>query len=323
MTPEPNTPPSPQHPLQPGIDRPMRIGTRQSPLAMAQAEMVMKAVRSSNGWRDDQVELVPMIATGDKIHDRALAEIGGKALWTKELDRALLKGEIDCAVHSMKDVETVRPSELIIAAMLERADTHDRIIGAKTIKALPEGAVVGTASPRRKAQLLRQRPDLDIRLIRGNVQTRLNKIKEGEYDASLLAAAGLVRLGMNDIGVKVPHGLMLPAPAQGAIGIEARSDDQAVRRLLHNISHTETYRAVIAERMFLLALEADCHSPVAALAVVDKQKVVLRAELLMPDGSEYVSHEISFDAGEVTAPERLAQHLLGEASPALKAIFGK
>ena len=301
----------------------MRIGTRQSPLAMVQAEMVMKALRSSNGWSSDQVELVPMIATGDKIQDRALADIGGKALWTKELDRALLEGDIDCAVHSMKDVETVRPNDLIIAAMLERADTHDRIIGAQNIKDLPEGAVVGTASPRRKAQLLRQRSDLDIRLIRGNVQTRLNKIRDGQYDASLLAAAGLERLGMSDIGTRVSHGLMLPAPAQGAIGIEARSEDQVVRRLLHNISHTETYRAVIAERMFLLELGADCHSPVAALAVIDNHKLLLRAELLLPDGSEYVAHEISFESGEVNAPQRLARHLLGEASDKLRAIFGK
>jgi hydroxymethylbilane synthase len=162
--------------LRAGIDRPLRIGTRQSPLAVAQAEMTAQALCTAQGWRSDQVDLVPMIATGDKIQNRALADFGGKALWTKELDRALAESDIDCAVHSMKDVETIRPDGFTIAAMLERAVTHDKLIGAATLDALPQNAIVGTASPRRKAQLLSRRPDLDIRLIRGNVQSRLQKI---------------------------------------------------------------------------------------------------------------------------------------------------
>ena len=306
-----------------GLDRPLRIGTRQSPLALAQAGMAANALLSAQGWRPDQVELVPMIASGDKIQDRSLAEVGGKALWTKELDRALSKGEIDCAVHSMKDVETIRPDEFVIAAMLERADIHDRLVGADSIDAMAERAVVGTASPRRKAQLLRQRSDLDIRLIRGNVQTRLQKIEAGEYDATLLAAAGLNRLDMEDVGAEISEEIMLPAPAQGAIGIEARSDDSHVRRLMHAISSANTFRAVIAERLFLEQLTADCHSPVAALATIEGATVHLRAEILLPDGSESVDGQSSFATGDVSAPGILANTLLGRASTELKAIFGR
>lgn len=306
-----------------GLDRPLRIGTRQSPLAMAQATMAANALQSVHGWRSDQVELVPMIASGDKILDRALADIGGKALWTKELDRALDKGEIDCAVHSMKDVETIRPDEFILAAMLERADVHDRLIGADSIEALAKGAIVGTASPRRKAQLLRQRSDLDIRLIRGNLQSRLQKIEDGQYDATLLAAAGLIRMDMEDVGTDIPDEVMLPAPAQGAIGIEARSDDSHVRHLLHAISSANTFRAVIAERLFLKQLTADCHSPVAALATIEGATVHLRAEILLPDGSECIRDQSSFGIGDVSAPGILASTLLGQASAELKAVFGR
>ena len=306
-----------------GLDRPLRIGTRQSPLAMAQATMAANALLSVHGWRPDQVELVPMIASGDKILDRALAEIGGKALWTKELDRALGAGEIDCAVHSMKDVETIRPDEFIIAAMLERADIHDRLIGADSIEDLRNGAIVGTASPRRKAQLLRQRSDLDIRLIRGNVQARLQKIEDGEYDATLLAAAGLNRLDMGDVGTEISDKIMLPAPAQGAIGIEVRTDDAHVRRLMHAISSINTFRAVTAERLFLKRLTADCHSPVAAMATIDGASVHLRAEILMPNGSEFVDGESNFDTGDVSAPAIVADKLLGQASAELRAIFGR
>ncbi|PHR16543.1 MAG: hydroxymethylbilane synthase [Sphingopyxis sp.] len=306
-----------------GIDRPLRIGTRQSPLAMAQAKMTANALLSTHGWRSEQVELVPMVASGDKILDRALAEVGGKALWTKELDHALGKGEIDCSVHSMKDVETIRPEGFILAAMLERADIHDRLVGVESIDALAEGAVVGTASPRRKAQLLRQRSDLDIRLIRGNVQTRLQKIEDGEYDATLLAAAGLKRLDMDDIGTEISDEIMLPAPAQGAVGIETRADDRHVRHLMRAISSSKTFRAVIAERLFLKQLTADCHSPVAALATIEGAKVYLRAEILLPDGSEFVAGSSHFDIGDVSAPTILADTLLGQASKELRAIFGK
>lgn len=163
-----------------------RLGTRGSPLALTQAGMVRDALMAAHGW--DDVEIVVVRTTGDRVQDRALAEIGGKALWTKELDRALLAGEVDACVHSMKDVETIRPAEIAIAAMLPRADVRDRLIGADTIEALPHGAVVGTSSPRRRAQLLRRRPDLNIVLLRGNVDSRLGKLAAGEVDATLLAA---------------------------------------------------------------------------------------------------------------------------------------
>jgi len=171
------------------------LGTRGSPLALVQAHMVQAALCAAHGWAEDDVMIVPIRTTGDRVQDRALAEIGGKALWTKELDRALLDGEIDCAVHSMKDVETIRPDVIQIAAMLPRADVRDRLIGAASIEALPQGARVGTSSPRRAAQLCRLRPDLQPMLFRGNVDTRLAKLAAGEVDATLLAAAGLDRLG--------------------------------------------------------------------------------------------------------------------------------
>ena len=182
-------------------DRPFRLGTRRSPLALAQANMAAAALMAAHGWGEGSVELVPLVASGDKVQDRALAEIGGKALWTRELDAALKGGRIDAAVHSMKDVETIRPVDLLIAAILPRADARDRLIGASSIDALPRGARVGTASPRRAAQLLSLRPDLNIQLIRGNVGTRLAKIDRGEADATMLAAAGLDRLDMGGIGV--------------------------------------------------------------------------------------------------------------------------
>lgn len=307
----------------PGKDRPLRIGTRESPLAMAQANMVASALLSAHGWGMDQVELVPIVATGDRIQDRALADIGGKALWTKELDWALHEGKIDCAVHSMKDVETLRPDTLIIAAMLERADTHDRLIGADSIDSLPEGAIIGTASPRRKAQLLGLRSDLDIRLIRGNVQTRLTKIENGEFAATLLAAAGLHRLDMEDIGTDIPHEIMLPAPAQGAIGIETLTESSHLRSLLKEISHPATFRAVMTERAFLKELSADCHSPIGAYATNDGMSIKLDAKILLPDGSESISESSQFDVGDVEAPARLARKMLGEASAELKAIFDK
>ncbi len=306
-----------------GFDRPLRIGTRQSPLAMVQAEMVASAILSVHGWRPEQVELVPMVATGDKITDRALADVGGKALWTKELDRALLTGDIDCAVHSMKDVETLRHDNLLIAAMLERADIHDRLIGADNIDALAKSAIVGTASPRRKAQLLALRPDLNVRLIRGNVQTRLKKKQAGEYHAILLAAAGLNRLDMENIGKEISEDIMLPAPAQGAIGIECREDDHDMQRLLQAISSRNTDIAVTAERIFLKELTADCHSPVAALATVEGSQVYLRAQILLPDGSESIIDETNFLAGDINKPASLARRMLGQASGELKAVFGR
>jgi hydroxymethylbilane synthase len=266
--------------------------------------MVADALRAKAGV---ETEIVPITTSGDIIQDRALAEVGGKALWTKELDRALVEGRTELSVHSMKDVETVRPESLVIAAMLERADTRDRLIGAESIGALPEGARIGTSSPRRTAQLLARRPDLRCAIIRGNVQTRLAKIAAGDYDATLLAAAGLDRLGLA-LGAPLD---LLPAPAQGAIGVEILRERDDLQELLAIIDHAPTHAAVNAERAFLAALGGDCHSAVAALAGENG----VTAEILSADGSEIRAGE-----GE---PAALARRLLAEASPALRAMFGR
>ncbi|MDB5679275.1 hydroxymethylbilane synthase [Sphingomonas bacterium] len=286
----------------------IRLGTRGSPLALVQAGMVRDALIAAHGIA---VEIVVIRTTGDKVQDRPLAEIGGKALWTKELDRALLDREIDCAVHSMKDVETIRPAEIAIAAMLERADVRDRIIGATSVAELPHGATVGTSSPRRAAQLLRLRPDLEIVGFRGNVDTRLAKLAAGEADATLLAAAGLNRLGRPDIGTAIPLDVMLPAPAQGAVGIEVRADDDTERALFAPLDHAPTHARVLAERALLAALHADCHSPVAALAGVDGS---IRAELFTEDGSEHV-------VGAGSDPAALAHDLLTRAPDTVRRLF--
>lgn len=291
----------------------LRLGTRGSPLALVQARMVADALQRAHGLA---VEIIPLKTTGDVVQDRPLAEIGGKALWTKELDRALLDGEIDFAVHSMKDVETIRPQAIRLAAMLPRADVRDRLIGADSIEGLPPGARLGTSSPRRAAQFRHRRPDLAIVPFRGNVATRLRKLAEGEADATLLAAAGLDRLDQGDVGVAID---LLPAPAQGAVGIEARTDDTATLALLAAISDAATFDCVMIERAFLAALGADCHSPVAALATIGDDAMVLRAEILSEDGAARVAGEAVVaslaDAGA------LADRLLREAPPALAALF--
>jgi hydroxymethylbilane synthase len=281
--------------------RPLRIGTRGSPLALVQARLVADALAALGVAS----EIVPITTSGDIIQDRPLAEMGGKALWTKELDACLADGRTDLSVHSMKDVETLRPAIFAIAATLERADTGDRLIGADSLAALPEAARVGTSSPRRAAQLLARRGDLRIAPIRGNVQTRLAKIERGEFDATLLAAAGLARLGL-DLGAPLD---LLPAPAQGAIGIETLAGRKDLRSIMAGIDHRQTREDVTAERAFLAALGGDCHSAVAAIA----SRGVVRAEILSPDGREVHRGE--------GAPEELAQRLLGAASPALRAMF--
>jgi hydroxymethylbilane synthase len=297
---------------------PLRLGTRGSPLALWQANMVADALCTAHDWPRAHIEIVQIRTTGDKVQDRALAEIGGKALWTKELDRALLDGDIDFAVHSMKDVETIRPAAIVIAAMPPRADTRDRLIGADSLAALPANARVGTSSPRRAAQVRRARPDAQILLFRGNVDTRLRKLAEGEADATLLAAAGLDRLGRGDIGAPLD---LLPAPSQGAVGIEARADDAATRALLAAIDHDATSVCVLAERALLAALGADCRSPVAALARIDGTEIHLRAELLSEDGGSCEAGEIRFARGDDTAPARLATTLLDRAAPSIRALF--
>lgn len=307
--------------MTPSATSPLRIGTRSSPLALAQAEMTKAALLAAHGWDDMSVILVPMLSSGDKVQDRPLAEIGGKALWTKELERALLDREIDIAVHSMKDVETVRSDAFRIAAMLPRADVRDRLIGAESIAALPNGAKVGTSSPRRAAQLKALRPDIVTASIRGNVATRLYKVESGEFDATLLAAAGLERLGQSEIGMAIEAKDMLPAASQGAIGIDCLAHRPDVAAWLEPINHQPTFDCVMAERAFLEALGGTCHSPVAAQATWDGSILKLTGEILREDGSERQKGETSCLPGDHKAPAELAHSLLEAASPELRALF--
>ena len=302
-------------------ERPLRLGTRGSPLALAQARMTARALCDAHGCADESVTIVAVQTSGDRIQDRALAEIGGKALWTKELDRALIEGDIDFAVHSMKDVETLRPEAIRIAAMLPRADARDRLVGAADFASLPANPLVGTSSPRRAAQVKRLRPDATITLFRGNVATRLSKLATGEVHATLLAAAGLDRLGQGDVGVTISIDTMLPAPSQGAVGIEALGANDAMIAALAAINDLDTYDAVMAERAVLKGLGGTCHSPIAALARVDGEILYLIAEIISPDGQETVREEARLARGDDAAAEAIGHALLGRASPALRSLF--
>jgi hydroxymethylbilane synthase len=282
--------------------------------------MVREQLIAAHGWDADAIILIPVVASGDRIQDRALAEVGGKALWTKELDTALLAGEIDLAVHSMKDVETVRPDALAIAAMLPRADVRDRLVGATSIDSLPQRARFGTSAPRRRAQVLRLRPDLEITLMRGNVQTRLAKLARGDVDATLLAAAGLDRLEMHDIGTAISAELLLPAPAQGAIGIEILTDNRCMHDWLGAINCGSTFSCVSSERALLSGLAGDCRSPVAALAVTEGNMISLRAKIYAPDGDHVECGEALFKPGS-DSPAALGRSMLARAHSSIRAVF--
>jgi hydroxymethylbilane synthase len=299
----------------------MRLGTRRSPLAMAQAQEARARLCAAHGWSEDQVELVPVLASGDKVQDRPLADIGGKALWTRELDQWLAEGRIDAAVHSLKDVETIRPESLAIGAVLPRADVRDVLIGAESIAALSPGARVGTGSPRRAAQLLSARPDCAVVPFRGNVGTRLAKLDAGEAEATLLAAAGLARLGTSDVGTPLDPALWLPAAAQGAIGIECNAEDLPVREWLLAIDHAPSRAQVMAERALLAALGGSCHSPVAVFCQAEGMALIMRAALFSEDGRARVEGEATFPAGDDSGPRALAAEMLSRAPPAIAALF--
>ena len=280
----------------------------------------MAAIKAAHNLPNDAVVLVPMLATGDKIQDRPLAEIGGKALWTKELERALIDDQIDIAVHSMKDVETVRADIFDIAAMLPRADVRDRLIGAASLDELKHGARVGTSSPRRAAQLQRARPDVRIVPLRGNVATRLAHIENGDADATLLAAAGLDRLGMGNVGAPLPLSQFLPAASQGAVGIDRLTSRNELVPFLAVINDVDTFVAVHAERALLEALGGNCHSPIAALAQVEGSQIRLKGEVFTADGREMHAGEIVYEASS-DGPAQLADQLLANASDALRSMF--
>lgn len=298
----------------------LKLGTRGSPLALAQARKVAAAIETAQRWPEGYIEIVTVATTGDKVQDRPLSEIGGKALWTKELDAALLGGQVNFCVHSMKDVESIRPKEIHIAAVRPRGDVRDRLIGAESIDALKKGAVVGTSSKRRAAQLLRLRPDLKIVPLRGNVETRLKKVESGEVDATLLAAAGLKRLGI-DAGTAIPTEILLPAPGQAVIGIECRTDDTMTQSVLSSVSNAITYDCVMAERAFTRALGATCASPVAAFCVLEDGDLRMRGQLFSEDGAEMVEDRAVFDCGDVATPAGLGERLLGSAPESIRRLF--
>ena len=270
-------------------DRPIRIGTRASPLAMAQAHETRNRLLEAHDLPPEAVIIIDMTTTGDRRLELKLGEIGGKGLFTKEIEAALVDRSTDLAVHSMKDMPTVLPDGMEISTLLPREDVRDAFISPKfkNIDDLPAGSLVGTASLRRQAQLLHRRPDLKVGLFRGNVQTRLRKLDEGEADATFLAMAGLSRLGMTHVATTaLETDEMLPAVAQGAVGIEIRSDDDAIREMLAPLNCKETEIRTNAERAFLSALDGSCRTPIASLAIIDGDRLILRGEILRPDGSE-------------------------------------
>jgi hydroxymethylbilane synthase len=285
---------------------PLRLGTRGSPLALAQARMVEVALATAVPalGADEAIEIVVVKTTGDQVLDRPLAEIGGKGLFTQEIEEGLLAGTLDLAVHSMKDMPTVLPDGLVIGAVLPRADPRDALIarGPRSVAELPRGSVVGTASLRRAAQLRAARPDLQVVPLRGNVQTRLRKLDAGEVGATFLAMAGLLRLDLErEVSAALEPEEMLPAVAQGAIGIESRADDPPVRELLVGINHEPTMVRITAERAFLGALDGSCRTPIAALAELEAGRLRLRGLVASPDGRQLERIEARGDTREASA----------------------
>ncbi|WP_210496594.1 hydroxymethylbilane synthase [Microvirga antarctica] len=271
------------------VPTPLVIGTRASPLALAQAHETQSRLMIAHGWAAETLPLAPIKTTGDAIQDRALSEAGGKGLFTKELDIALLEGAIDLGVHSAKDLPTGLPDGIVIAGYLPREDVRDAFISRdyKGIGDLPEGAIVGSASLRRQAQLRRLRPDLTVTLLRGNVQTRLAKLERGEVHATLLAMAGLRRLGLTDhVTTILDTNDFLPAVGQGAIAITIRADDERVRTALEPILDPETGHAVAAERSFLTVLDGSCRTPIAGHARIVGDALEIRGLVLRPNGAD-------------------------------------
>ncbi|HZA01943.1 MAG TPA: hydroxymethylbilane synthase [Hyphomicrobiaceae bacterium] len=265
----------------------IRIGTRGSPLALAQAHEVRQRLQIAHGLANSDLEIRTIRTSGDRIQDRPLSEVGGKGLFTKEIEEGLLSGGIDLAVHSTKDMQTVLPSGLTISAVLPREDVRDAFISIKYVSLadLPPAATVGTSSLRRQAQVRRLRPDLQTIEFRGNVETRLKKLQDGAVDATLLAAAGLNRLGKADrITAYLPVEDMLPAVGQGAIAVEVRSDDAATRMLLAPLNDEATALCIAAERAFLAQLDGSCRTPIAGLAELRGGLLHFRGMILSPDG---------------------------------------
>ncbi|MFR9720351.1 hydroxymethylbilane synthase [Aeromonas diversa] len=305
--------------------RTLRIATRKSPLALWQANFVKAQLEAIHP--DLQVELVPMSTQGDKILDTPLAKVGGKGLFVKELETAMLEGRADIAVHSMKDVPVEFPEGLGLHTICEREDPRDAFVSNhfSTLDALPLGAVVGTSSLRRQCQLRASRPDLVIRDLRGNVNTRLAKLDAGEYDAIILAAAGLKRLEMaHRITAFIEPEQSLPANGQGAVGIECRLDDEAVKALLAPLEHAETRTRVLTERAMNRALQGGCQVPIGAYALVEGDQIWLRGLVGSPDGSQMLRDEIRGPlANGESLGEALAERLLAAGADRILAeVYG-
>ncbi len=282
----------------------MRIGSRGSPLALVQAREVQSRLAAATGTDPASIEIKVIRTTGDAIQDRPLMEAGGKGLFTKEIEEALLSGAIDLAVHSSKDMTTLLPPGLMLSGFLPREDARDAFISnkAKSLRELPSGAVVGTASLRRQAMVKRARPDLQIVPLRGNVETRLRKIEDGVADATLLAVAGLKRLGLlSAAAALLDLDAFLPAVGQGAIGIETRIDDTATRALVAKISDADTATALAAERAFLAVLDGSCRTPIGGHARMSGDTVRFRGIIVKPDGSE--AFEVSREGPRAQAAE--------------------
>ena len=303
----------------PTPESPLKIGTRGSPLALAQAYETRERLCRAHGLDENAFEIVVIKVTGDAIQDRPLKDIGGKGLFTREIEEDLLSQKIDIAVHSMKDMPTIQPEGLILDTYLPREDVRDAFVSPKlsSLAELAQGAVVGTSSLRRRAQLLYRRPDLNVVEFRGNVQTRLKKLGDGVAECTFLAAAGLNRLGMAEVpATPIDTDDMLPAVAQGAIGIERRIDDENTQALLAAIHDLATGQRLAAERSFLLTLDGSCETPIAGLATLEKDQLTLKGEVLRPDGSEAISgvrQGIISDGADLGRD--LAQELLSRAGP--------
>ncbi|RED18666.1 hydroxymethylbilane synthase [Pontivivens insulae] len=282
-------------------DRPLKIGTRGSPLALAQAHETRRRLMDAHDMPEEAFAITVITTTGDAVQDRPLSEIGGKGLFTKEIEAALMDGRIDLAVHSTKDVANTLPDGLVLSTYLPREDVRDSFISRKhaSIADLPQGAVVGCSSIRRRAQLLALRPDVSFVEFRGNVQTRLRKLDDGLAEATFLACAGLQRLNEPDLINPVPVDVMLPAVAQGAISLEQREGDEGVSALIAPLNHADTALCVRVERAMLAELDGSCRTPIGGLATLEGGDVVLRGEIVRPDGK--ISHSDEWRAPRADA----------------------
>ncbi|MFA6156044.1 hydroxymethylbilane synthase [Mesorhizobium sp.] len=297
----------------------LRIGTRGSPLAMAQAHETRERLMAAHGLPAAAFEVIAISTSGDRIQDRPLSEAGGKGLFTKEIEEALFAGRIDVAVHSSKDMPTKLPDGLELSAFLPREDARDAFVGkvAKTIADLPQGMKVGSSSLRRQALIRRMRPDLDVVMFRGNVQTRLRKLEEGVAAGTILAYAGLKRLGLEHFVTDLmPLDIFPPAPGQGAIGIETRIGDREAERMLAAIHHVPTGQALACERAFLAALDGSCRTPIAGYAAIEAGELAFRGLIISPDGTQ--SHTV-----ELQGPAEEAVRIGDEAARTVRAKAGE